>query len=71
MVDKVPAIYGKIAAIQKEVGAIPKNGVGPSQKGGFSYIKAEDILDKIHSLLVEHNVIVVPKIRHTKHDSQW
>jgi len=70
MVDKVPAIYGKIAAIQKAVGAIPKNGVGPSQKGGFSYIKAEDILDKIHALLVEHDVIVVPSLGHTKHESQ-
>lgn len=70
MVDKVPSILGKMAAIQKAVGAIPKNGVGPSQKGGFSYIKAEDILDKIHALLVDHDVIVVPRIQHTKHESQ-
>lgn len=61
-------IYQKIAAIQKEVGAIPKNGQGPPQKGGFAFIKAEDVLDKIHSLLVEHEVIVIPTITYGKHE---
>lgn len=61
-------IYEKIAAIQKEVGAIEKNGRGPAQKGGFAFIKAEDVLDKIHALLVEHEVIVVPTIKYGKHD---
>jgi hypothetical protein len=61
-------IYGKMAAIQKGVGAIQKAGVGPSSKGSFSYVKAEDILDKVHSLLVENEVIVVPTLQHTKHE---
>jgi len=64
----VPAIFGKIATIQREVGAIPRNGTGPAAKGGFSYIKAEDILDKIHALLVQENVITIPSIKHTKHE---
>lgn len=64
----VPAIFGKIATIQKEVGAIPRNGTGPAAKGGFSYIKAEDILDKIHALLVRENVITIPSIKHSKHE---
>ncbi len=74
MVDKnevtVPAIFAKIATIQKEVGAIERNGTGPAAKGGFSYIKAEDILDKIHSLLVQQNVIVVPTLEYSKHEVQ-
>lgn len=67
-VTAVPAIFGKIATIQKEVGAIPRNGTGPAAKGGFSYIKAEDILDKIHALLVQENVITIPSIKHSKHE---
>jgi hypothetical protein len=61
-------IFQKMAAIQQGVGAIEKAGVGPSSKGSFSYVKAEDILDKVHSLLVEHGVIVVPTLQHTKHE---
>lgn len=61
-------IYSKIATIQKEVGAIPKNGQGPANKGSFAFIKAEDVLDKIHALLVEHEVIVVPKIKYVNHE---
>jgi len=64
----VPAILAKIARIQAEVGAIPKAGKGPKEKGGFAYIKAEDILDKVHALLVQEQVIVVPTITHTKHE---
>lgn len=71
MSEAVPAILGKIARIQAEVGAIPRNGKGPAQKGGFSYVKAEDILDKVHSLLVQEEVIVVPTIEYTKHDVQY
>lgn len=67
-ISAVPAIFGKIATIQKEVGAIPRNGVGPSTKGSFAYIKAEDILDKIHALLVQENVITIPSIKHSKHE---
>lgn len=70
-IQVVPVIFGKIATIQKEVGAIPRNGTGPAAKGGFSYVKAEDILDKIHSLLVQENVIVVPTLEYTKHETQY
>ena len=61
-------IYKKMAEIQKAVGAIEKNGKGPSQKGGFAYIKYEDILDKIHALLVENDVIVVPELTYYNHE---
>lgn len=68
--NKVPDIYGKILKIQEEVGAIPKNGIGPSSKGSFKFIKAEDVLDKIHSLLVANGVIVVPTITYSKHEAR-
>lgn len=70
-VEKVPAILAKIARIQAEVGAIPKNGKGPAQKGGFAYIRAEDILDKVHSLLVQEGVIVLPTIEYSKHQVEF
>lgn len=63
-------IYEKIAAIQEAVGAIPKNGKGPAAKGGFAFIKAEDVLDKVHELLVKNKVIVIPNIQYTKHDTR-
>ena len=58
----VPKIYGAIAAIQAGVGAIPKNGIGPASQGSYKYIKNDDILEVISKLLVQHNVIVQPKI---------
>jgi hypothetical protein len=69
--NNVGSIFGKIATIQREVGAIPRAGVGPSAKGSFKYVKAEDILDKIHSLLVQENVIVVPALEYTKHETEY
>lgn len=68
--NKVGSIFQKIATIQAEVGAIPRAGVGPSAKGSFKYVKAEDILDKIHALLVQENVIVVPTLEYTKHTTE-
>lgn len=65
--SKTPLIYGKIAKIQKEVGAIPMNGQGPPNKGSFAFIKAADILDKIHALLVAEEVVVRPTIKITNY----
>lgn len=61
----MPKILQAIANIQAGVGAIPKNGVGPTTQGAYKYIKNDDILEKISALLVENNVIVQPRI--TKH----
>lgn len=58
----VPKIYPAIAAIQAEVGNIPKNGIGPASQGSYKYIKNDDILEKISELLVKHNVIVRPRV---------
>ncbi|NBR26756.1 MAG: hypothetical protein EBU08_23870, partial [Micrococcales bacterium] len=58
----VPKILQAIANIQAGVGAIPKNGVGPASMGSYKYIKNDDILEVISKLLVQHNVIVQPKI---------
>lgn len=64
----VGLIYSKLLTIQNEIGAIEKNGKGPAQKGGFAYIKYEDILDRIHALLNRERVIVVPKLSFSKHE---
>lgn len=58
----VPKIYPAIAAIQAEVGNIPKNGIGPASQGSYKYIKNDDILEKVSELLVKHNVIVRPRV---------
>lgn len=62
----MPKILQAIANIQSGVGAIPKNGVGPSTQGAYKYIKNDDILEKISALLVANNVIVQPRI--SKHE---
>jgi hypothetical protein len=67
-VSETKGIYAALLEVQKKVGAIEKNGKGPSQKGGFSYIKAEDITDKVHSLLNEFGVITVPRIQYANHE---
>lgn len=62
----MPKILQAIANIQSGVGAIPKNGTGPTTMGAYKYIKNDDILEKISALLVANNVIVQPRI--TKHE---
>lgn len=64
----VGLIYSKLLTIQNEIGAIEKNGKGPAQKGAFAYIKYEDILDRIHALLNRERVIIVPKLKFSKHE---
>ena len=58
----VPKIYSAIAAIQAGVGTIPKNGIGPSSQGSYKFVANDDILAVISKLLVEHKVIVRPRI---------
>ena len=58
----VPKIYAAIAKIQAGVGNIPKDGVGPASQGSYKYVRNDDILEKISKLLVEHKVIVRPRI---------
>lgn len=66
--SETKGIYAALLEVQKKIGAIEKNGKGPSQKGGFSYIKAEDITDKVHSLLNENGIITVPRIKYANHE---
>jgi hypothetical protein len=57
----VPKIYSAIAAIQSEIGSIPKNGVGPAAQGSYKFISNDDIVDSLSKLLSKHKVIVQPK----------
>lgn len=59
---KVPAIYSAIAAIQEGVGSIPKNGEMNFKSTRYNFVKADDIQEKIHELLVANSVIVKPEI---------
>lgn len=53
-----PKIYQAIAAIQGEVGNIPKNGVGPAAQGAYKFISNDDIIAAVSKLLTKHNVVV-------------
>lgn len=50
-------ILPKIQAIQVAVGTIPKNGKGPSSKGGFEFVKFDDVVQKLRDLFAENKVI--------------
>ena len=53
-----PKIYQAIAAIQGEVGNIPKNGVGPASQGAYKFISNDDIIANVSKLLTKHGVVV-------------
>lgn len=59
MVDKVPAIYGIISKISKEVGAI---GLTKSDGVPFPFRGIDTTVNILAPLLQEHGVIVVPNI---------
>lgn len=63
---EVPGIYKKIAAIQEGVGAIPMNGVGPAQKGGFAFIKGADLIDGVRREVIKNGVIT--RVKTLKHE---
>ena len=56
----VPKIYGAMLAVASGVGTIPKNGVMKFGGTEYKYVKNDDILEKISTLLVEHNIVVKP-----------
>ncbi len=58
--SKVPAIYGKIAAIRKEMPTLEKNGVGPSAQGSYKFLSIDDILKAVVPLENKHGVICFP-----------
>lgn len=58
----VPAIYGALLDIQREVPTLQKNGVGPSTQGGYKFLAVDDVLSAVRPLLDKHGVIVSPKL---------
>ena len=58
----VPAIYAAIAAIQKDIPTLQKNGVGPSSQGGYKFLSVDDVLHAIKPLFDTHGVIVSPEL---------
>lgn len=64
-------ILQKIETIQREVGTIAKNGKGPSTKGGFEYVKYEDVALKVRDLMIDNSVVVQPRtLSHTVKSEQ-
>lgn len=67
--SKVEKVYGAIAKVLAEL-SVEKNGTLPGSMGGKSYITAVDLSASIKTLFVEHNLIVLPNERYTKHEVQ-
>jgi len=51
-------VFGKISAIQAELGAISKNGRNAFQN--YDYMKESDIVNAINPLMVKHGVVMIP-----------
>jgi hypothetical protein len=58
-----PKIYGAMLAVADGVGAIPKNGVMKFGGTEYAYVKNDDILDKVSTLLVANKIIVQPSVK--------
>lgn len=56
-VEKVPAIYGAIANVRKEMPMLAKNGVGPSTQGGYKFLAIDDILAAVKPLEDQNDII--------------
>jgi hypothetical protein len=56
------AIHIAIHAIQKAMGPLAKNGVGPQTQGGYKFLAVDDVLAAVKPLLDEHGVIVLPAL---------
>jgi len=55
-------IYKTIHAIQSEITAVPKNGIGPATQGAYKFVAVDDILGIVKPLLDKYGVIVVPTL---------
>lgn len=64
--SKVPAIFASLHKVHEGVGNIEKNGIGPASKGSFKYVLADDIIQKVHELLVANEVLVKPEMDITR-----
>lgn len=53
-----PAIYGAIHKVMEGMASIPKNGVMSFGKTNYTYLKADDVQERLNPLLVEHGIIV-------------
>lgn len=52
------AIYGALLAVQKGLASIPKNGEMKFGGTAYSYLKADDVQEKINPLLTDNGIIV-------------
>lgn len=53
-------IYGSLAAIMGEIGAIGKSKKSPGVN--FAYRGIDDVMNELHPLLAKHQVVIVPEV---------
>lgn len=56
----VPAIYTSLQKVMEGVANIPKTGVMNFGKTNYTYLKADDVQERLNPLLRENNIIVRP-----------
>lgn len=61
-------IYKKLAEINKGVTAIGKNNTNKQQ--GFSYRGVDDVMNELHALFAQHEVIILPEIMNAQREER-
>lgn len=64
----VPAIYGAILGVIKDVGAIGKNSKNAQQ--GFMYRGIDAVMNALQPALVQHGIFVVPEVLEQKREER-
>lgn len=60
MTNNIPHIYGAMVAVSAGLSNVPRTGKMSFGKTNYEYLKADDVQEKIHPLLVENKIITVP-----------
>lgn len=65
---EVPAIYGAMQGVMAGIANIPKTGVMKFGSTNYTYLKADDVQEKLNPLLNENKIVVAAEYETTESD---
>lgn len=66
--EKTPLIFGKMAAMMKDVQKIGKDRENPVQK--YSFRGIDDVYNSLHEVFAKHGVFTIPFVLDAKHEER-
>jgi len=61
---KIPMVITRLAEVMSQLVGLEKNKQAPERAGGFMYRGIDDLLDTLHPLLVDAQLLISPKVVH-------